>query len=139
MSQQTTNRELFNGENVCVGANMSPSDTPDGQSSIAAVATSDGPRSHYKTRSAPTINGLKQNRYNHNASKLIIKFLAAEGLNTTQRNFPEPTYGNPSGYRQKKLIIDGHGIKIVRADDGIYHYMHDQDNALHCHDPLSIE
>ena len=121
---------------------MSPSDTPDGQSSIAAVATSDGPRSHYKTTSAPTINGLKQNRNNHTASKLIIKFLATEGLKTMllqQRKFPEPTYDNPSGYRKKKLIIDGHGIKIVLANDDIYHYMHDQGNALHCHDPLSIE
>ena len=60
LSQKTTNTELFNGENTSVGANMSTSDTPDGQSSVAAVATSDGPRSHNKTTSAPTINGLKK-------------------------------------------------------------------------------
>ena len=65
ISQSPTNRALFDNDNAPGGVNMSPSDIPDTSSSIS-TRISEVPRTHYKTTSAPTIDGLKENRLSAN-------------------------------------------------------------------------
>ena len=66
MSQSPTDRALFDNDNAPGGVNISPSDIPDTSSEYISTRISEVPRTHYKTTSAPTNDGLKQNRLSAN-------------------------------------------------------------------------
>ena len=127
MSQSPTNRALFVNDNASGGVNMSPSlvnilvDIPDISSSIS-TRINEMLRTHYKTTSAPTIDGLRQNRLsannNDNARKgeLIKNVLPTEGLKTM---ILETTFENPSVFNNNDNARKRELIKNVLATEGL--------------------
>ena len=100
---------------------MSSSDIPDISSSIS-TRINEMLRTHYKTTSAPTIDGLKQNRlsannnYNALKSELIKNVLATEGLKPM---ILETTFENPSVYNNNDNARKRELIKNVLATEGL--------------------